>query len=298
MKALRRDQRRFTLIEVLISMSLMTIVLGATLTLFEDFSSADRRNDKQNESQDRVRHATDKLARDLRNLASPTNELPLAVDKAEPYDLVFKAADPTEASGSLNAWNTRRVRYCLDSSRPNDGRLWAQTQTWTSLAVPALPATLSCPDTSWSTQTLVADNITNTADGQDRPVFFYNGGPALEDITGVKTELFVDVEPGPNPAETRLSSGVFLRNQNRVPTAQFNVVVKNGALLLNGSASTDPEGDNLKYEWWVNGARVGTGVVLNHPVPGTGPRAATVRLTVSDSAGLKTESDPQVVTVQ
>ena len=298
MRRLRREQRGFTLIEVMISMSLMTVVLGATLTLFEDFTSADRRNGKQNEGQDMARHATDRLARELRNLASPTNELPQAVDKAEDYDIVFKAADPVQGAGSLNTWNTRRVRYCLDSSEPENARLVMQTQTWTGAAIPVMPPTVSCPDPTWSTEVVVADHITNRANGQERPAFFYQGGPALEDITGVKTNLFLDVEPGPHPAETRLSSGVFLRNQNRVPRADFGVVVKNGSLLMNGSPSQDPEGDNLKYDWYVNGSKVGSGVVLNYAMPGTGPRVASVSLKVYDPAGLEGSAGPSVVTVQ
>ena len=297
MSRLHQEQSGFTLIELLVAMTIMTVVLGATLTAFADFTNADHRNDVQNDAQDRARLATDRLARELRNLASPTNELPQAVDKAQPYDLVFQAADPVLPAGSLNTWNTRRLRYCLNASNPNDERLWMQTQTWTTPAVPPAPATGSCPDGAWSTQTLVADKLVNRIGGQDRPVFYYLGGSALVDITGVRTHLFVDVNPNETPAETPLSSGVFLRNQNRVPTAAFEVTVKPGALLFNGSASGDPEGDNLRFDWYVNGSKVDAckGVVCNYAV--TGPRVVAVTLKVYDPAGLEGVAGPRSVTV-
>ena len=295
MTRLARDEGGFTLIELLVAMSIMTVVLGATLTAFTDFTSADHRNDEQNDAQDRARVASDGLARELRNLASPTNELPQAVDKAEPYDLVFKAADPVMPAGSLNSWNTRRIRYCLDAANPSDEQLWMQTQTWTSATVPDVPATVSCPDPAWSTQTLVADKLTNREAGRDRPVFYYLGGSALEDITGVRTNLFVDVNPNASPAEVHLSSGVFLRNQNRVPKAAFDVTVKPGALVFNGSASEDPEGDNLRFEWYVGPVKVGDGVVFNYPV--TGPKVLDVTLKVYDPAGLEGVAGPEPVNV-
>jgi prepilin-type N-terminal cleavage/methylation domain-containing protein len=294
---LRRDQRGVTLIELLVGMTLTTIVLGATLTVFEGFVRADRRTGKQNDAQDRVRTATDRLARELRNVASPTEGLPEALDKAEPYDLVFKTADPVRESGSLNAWNTRRIRYCLDSSQPDDGRLWMQVQRWTTATAPPVPSTASCPSAVWPTQVIVADNIVNRSGGRDRPVFYYSGGPSLTDITGIRTDLFIDVEPAQRPAESRLSSGVFLRNQNRAPNAGFSVTLKQRTLVLNGSASRDPEGANLTYEWSVDGEPAGSDIVVSYDVPGSGPRDVNVSLTVSDPAGLKATFGPQVVRV-
>lgn len=295
MTRITRDEGGFTLIELLVAMSIMTVVLGATLTAFTDFTSADQRNQAQNDAQDRARLASDQLARDLRNLASPTNELPQAVDQAQPYDLVFLAADPVLPAGSQNTWNTRRIRYCLDASKPNDEQLWMETQTWTSATVPAVPSTASCPDSAWSTQTLVADKLVNRISGQDRPVFKYLGGPALVDINGVRTNLFIDVDPSQSPGETHLQSGVFLRNQNRVPKAAFDATVKPGAVVLNGSASEDPEGDNLRFDWYVNGTKVGDGVVFSYPV--VGPKTIAVTLKVYDPAGLEGVAGPTQVKV-
>ena len=53
-----------------------------------------------------------------------------------------------------------------------------------------------------------------------------------------------------------LGSGVFLRNQNRAPVASCTAqrAGTGKQIALNGSASEDPEGFNLKeYKWYANG---------------------------------------------
>jgi hypothetical protein len=74
------------------------------------------------------------------------------------------------------------------------------------------------------------------------------------------------VNPNERPAAVTLGSGVFLRNQNRKPIADCTALpTGNGRqVALNGSASEDPEGFNLKtYTWYVNGVKITsiTGVV-------------------------------------
>ena len=297
MMPLLKDNRGITLIEVMVAMSLSLVILSASLTMLANLTNANTRNQTVNDAQDRARVGTDGLARDLRNLASPTNELPQALDKAESYDLVFKEADPVMPGGSLNSWNIRRVRYCLDSSNTADSKLWQQVQTWTTATAPAVPSTASCPDAAWPKKMLVADKLVNRISGQDRPVFTYPGEGTLTDITGVRTSLFLDVNPGKPPAESHLATGVFLRNQNRFPDAAFDFTTKPSTIVLNGSASQDPEGDDLDYDWYINGVKVGSGLVFTYAVPGTGTRTVNVQLKVYDPAGLEGVSDTKAVTV-
>ena len=85
-----------------------------------------------------------------------------------------------------------------------------------------------------------------------RPVFGYNA-TGLQDITEVSATLYVDVNPGKPPAETvELQSAVYLRNQNRKPTALFSVEVVNNSIVLNASESTDPEEKALIYTWKID----------------------------------------------
>ena len=124
-----REEQGMTLVEVLMASVLMLIVLGATLTTFNNFERNVKTNEQQNEAQEQARRAMDLMARDLRNLASPTPYLPLAVDRHEALDLIFQSEGKEKPAGSLNAQNTTRVRYCVDAV---EDRLYRQTQTWTS----------------------------------------------------------------------------------------------------------------------------------------------------------------------
>jgi len=255
-----RDERGLTLIEVLLSSILSLLVMGASLAAFDGLQGNHKLTQQANEAQDSARQQTDRLARELRNLASPsqlTNDLsaqPQAVDVATSYDFVFRVVGDTRPAGSLNVGNVRRVRYCLNTSNPAKEVLWRQTQTWTTAAAPALPSTAACPGTGWNAGSDIqyVGNVVNRYNGADRAVFSYNSTDVLR-VSKVRTSLFIDTDPTKRPAATRLSSGVFLRNQNRIPVASFTATVTaDKRLILNGSGSEDPEGMPLKYEWYVD----------------------------------------------
>ena len=95
----RRGQAGFTLIELLVSMSIVTVVVMATISAFVSFHKNERVNRLQNESQDEARLTVERLSSQLRNLASPTDSVPKAVEKAEPFDLVFLDRRRRQAGG-------------------------------------------------------------------------------------------------------------------------------------------------------------------------------------------------------
>lgn len=265
----RSSEEGFTLVEVLIAAVLMIIVLGATLTALTSFQQNTATNQRQNDGQDQARSTLDLIARDLRNLASPVFERPEAIDRNLPLDLIVQS-EGRGTGGSLNARNTMRVRFCLAPDR----RLYRSIQTWTTAAIPNAPAATACPGTGWTTNTVVAENVVNGT----RPIFTYNA-VGLQDITEVTATLFVDVNPGTPPAETELQTSVYLRNQNRAPTALFSVEVVSGSILLNASESTDPEEKALIYTWKIDNVAAGSGILLTKPVTAGNH---TVLLNVSD----------------
>jgi prepilin-type N-terminal cleavage/methylation domain-containing protein len=294
MSARLRDESGFSLVELLTVISLMVIVMSATLTAFASFEQTTGTNQKQNEAQDAVRVGLAGLSRELRNLASPTEELPEAILRAQATDLIFQ---------SVGSNITRRVRYCLNTTTK---RLWRQLDPEPYGALPDA----TCPSTAagWGTNTVAAANVVNGT----RAVFGYNVENPLG-ITEISSTLWVDVNPGVRPLETSLQTSIFLRNQNRSPTAAFTADVNGSSIVFNGAESSDPEGRSLRFYWYdtavsTNSASCGqlpaavpqTGCVGVNAIATYTPTAAgqhQVYLVVADPAGLIDNADQDTVCI-
>jgi hypothetical protein len=276
-----RQEAGATLMELLMGMSILIVVLSASLLAFNNFQSVSSVNARQNETQDRARNAVFMLSRQLRNLAGPDEGQPQAFDKISPYDIVFKTVNRVGPPSAGNLSNVQRVRYCLDSSR----KLWTQVQQWSSATPPNPPSSTSCPDGGWANQRVIAQDLTNTFGGANRPLFVFDTADASA-VNDVRVTLWVDVNPGRAPAESQLESGVFLRNQNRVPTSEFQWTA--GAshhVILNASSSSDPEGQALTYTWKEGSQKIcNSSVVVCDWVTTAGSHSVT--LEVRDPAGL------------
>ena len=285
-----------SLVGLLIAMVIFAVVLAATLTTFDGGASATRQANERVEASDRARDAIDRVSKSLRNLASPRPDDGAAITTAGPYDLVFKTVAPAMPSGAgnLNVTNTKRVRYCLARTDPTRARLYAQTQSWQAQSAPPPPAAGPCgAPAGWTRTEVVADRITNVIGGRDRPLFTYTSAGDPTVATAIHVDLFVDPDPRSGAPETEVSSGVYLRNQNRSPKAVFTPTVTASGVVLNGSASSDPEGETLDYTWTDNGTVVGSGITFLYSPPG--PVAARlIGLTVSD--GKLTDTSTQTVT--
>ena len=287
------ERGEVSLTQLLMAMAVFIGVLGATLGVFQNSVTVNRATGDRNESQDRARRGIETLARELRNLASPTQDQPQAVDKATAFDMVFQTVEPEGPNTGLNASNVKRVRYCVQQGTATvGGKLWRQEQKWTTQTAPAVPSTSGCPATGWGSQTMVADSIVNVANGQSRPAFVFNSA-SLSDVSSIHVDMYVDLDPQRAPVETRVSTGVFLRNQNRRPTAAFTATRTAQGIVLNGSASSDPEGESLNYVWFDGSTKVGTGIVFTYAAPGNTTRSITLK--VYDPAALEGVSATQTV---
>jgi type II secretory pathway pseudopilin PulG len=282
---MRGERGEIGLAQLLVAMVIFAGVLGATLVTFQGFERLNRDANERNAAQDNARTAVDALSRKLRNLASPTPQQPQAVDRASSYDIVFQTVNANGPNTGLNAANVERVRYCLDISNPNNEKLWTQEQTWTTLNPPAAPSDVNCPGTGWDNQRIVASYITNRINGQDRPVFSFNSYTSLSDIDAIHVDLYVDDTPTHAPVASRLSSGVFLRNQNRRPTASFTATPSAKGIVLNGSVSADPEGEPLNYVWYDGTTKIGAGITFTYTA--TAGTSHNITLKVFDPAGLE-----------
>jgi serine protease len=70
---------------------------------------------------------------------------------------------------------------------------------------------------------------------------------------------------------------------NNPPTASFTKTATNLAVSVNGSASSDPDGDPLTYAWTFGDGATGSGVTASHTYAAAG--TYTIGLTVNDGRG-------------
>jgi prepilin-type N-terminal cleavage/methylation domain-containing protein len=311
MRRLRSEESGFTLIELLVAATISVIIFGTTLTVLITVMRQQQANGRQNDTQQLARQTLDRMARQLRNLASPgdlvtniqASTQPKSVDRDLPTDLIFKDVADTRPAGSLNSPNIRRVRYCLQSSgavpgttfsaSPTRQVLWMQFQTWTTAAVPAMPADTACPGSGWTSQRIVADHVVNTS---AVPLFVYSGDGGVvtgttdadrEGISRIVARIRIDADPTTFPSATGLTTGVMLRNQNRAPIASLRYTLTNPltcAVELNGAASDDPESKPLQYAWYIDGVKQAETGVLVQKVVAKGTHSYS--LSVYDPAGL------------
>jgi prepilin-type N-terminal cleavage/methylation domain-containing protein len=271
-----RDERGFTLLELLVVMSLALVILGATLTAFNAFERRSKQTQTLNDAAQVARNSMDHAAHQLRNLANQDpSQKTTTIALAKKDDLVFQTSDPSRK------W----VRYCLattstgiagtTNTSTSRARLW-ESETNTS-ATPTAAMLGACPGsldpsgtTGWVKRTVVADYVVNKY-GRDLPTFSYSCAPTapscdpLNDtndyarITNINAQIVVDPNPGRSPAELRVVSGIYLRNQNEKPVASFTYSPVAGSpktVILNASSSSDPEARTLAYDWFLGNGTV------------------------------------------
>ena len=318
----RQGERGFTLVELLIAMTLAVVVFGATLDVLINYTHEETGATERIDSQDSARLGIDRIVRQLRNIASPVTS-PKLLERATPYDVVFQtiaSAGTNNTSCGSNTTCTERVRYCIPqdtvSGTRADEQVIGETQTWTTSTPPSSPwssdssVDIACPDnplpSGVTKSVVVAPYVTNRYQQRtDRPAFTFNNGSAPSDLGSVFTvqlDLFVNPNPDTPAAESEVRSGAFLRNQPRSPVATFTYTdTGSGGVLLNGGTSYSPDGEDLTYNWTCTSASCpdNSGLTLSNQGlvnwrPGAG--TYTVQLTVTDQTGL-TAISTQSVTV-
>lgn len=308
-----RDHDGYSLPEVLIVLTLSTVLLGATLLTFANFNRNEQHATELNEQVERARNGLDILSRHLRNLARPGATIsgfgttPSLV-RAAGYDVIFQTSSPERT------W----VRYCLSTSGTHGGRpispdrsvLFEATST-TSTLTAGMAA--SCPGTGWTATRTVTDVAVNRTAGLDRPVFSYSCpgmavcGTDLLKVKGIRSDLYLDLDVRDRPLAERVSTAIHLRNQNEPPVAEGTWRPGSvRSVLLNASGSTDPEGRTLQYYWFVGAPPAGWGCGQTPPLTsnyligitatlnGTSGTSQLVTLVVCDPGALGSQ---QAITV-
>jgi type II secretory pathway pseudopilin PulG len=264
-------ERGVTLVELMFGTAISLFVLGASLTTFNSLYRVSHVNDVRNDATELARNALDLQTRQLRNLAKRVASP--VIDTLGPYDLIFQTSDPSRT------W----VRYCLDTTTSpasaERARLWTGELEVASASI-ASPVTAAmrtgCPGTGWTRTRIVTDYVTNKRGGLDRPVLQYTciTGPnctptagSYDQVVNISAQLLVDTTPGTGPAEMRVKSSVYLRNQNQAPDASFvwTNASTSRTIVLNAAGTIDYEGRTMDYYWFEQTMPAAASIDCAHP---------------------------------
>jgi prepilin-type N-terminal cleavage/methylation domain-containing protein len=286
------DERGLTLIELLVASMLMLIISAAALTTLDQMVRLGGNSERRLDQQDRVRTAARSIVHELRDVAA-SPERPTIIEQSDDYDIVFKTVVDGASSGE-NTMHLQRVRYCLAGDR-NSATVRQQTQTWTEATPPAIPSSATCPSDAWGSSKVVAEDITNRAGSQERPIFNYRRTAAGE-VQSISVKLYLDADRSLEPPEALAETGIFLRNQNRLPVATFTATPAGiGHILLNASDSVDPEDQPLEVRWFDGSKAIGRGTIFDYNAKTRGAHQITVEVT--DVGGLVGRYGPVSVVV-
>ncbi|MCK9248659.1 MAG: prepilin-type N-terminal cleavage/methylation domain-containing protein [Solirubrobacteraceae bacterium] len=217
-----RDDAGFTLVEMLVTMSIATVVLFAILQSADVFSRSAESSRDLADTQDTGRATLRVLVAELRQTrpSAPGAESPIVTvggGAVSRRDLIAATYLPDSAQGAPG-W----VRYCVSA----DGRsLYAGHATGSSLPTP-LPA-CGTDGGGWTHELLVDDRL------RDPNVFSYvtdadTGGAACQptapadavclpspaDVRGIGLRLSIADRPSDADARTVLQGAVSLRNRS------------------------------------------------------------------------------------
>jgi prepilin-type N-terminal cleavage/methylation domain-containing protein len=286
-----RSERGFTLTEVLVAITISSLILGAAVTAFTGFLTQSATADRAANSQDTARNALDQMAIQLRSATSNAATGNQPIEAFSSYSLVWLAPIPG-TSTTNNPLGLRHIRYCVDASNANNEKLWLQTAPFSTTSNRNWPATGSCPANSWPTATIVGENIVNVV--QNTPMFV-TPTDSQGNVTDVNVNALVDVDPAKSPPATSVRTSVTLRNLNHAPNAVVSCAAGlTGHALCDASASSDSDNQTLTFAWTVDGSNVGeTSYKLDKGSLVSGS-THTFAVTVTDSGGLSSSASQSV----
>jgi prepilin-type N-terminal cleavage/methylation domain-containing protein len=282
-----RSERGFTLTELLVAITISSLILGAAVTAFTSFLTQSATADRAADSQDTARNALDQMAIQLRSATSNAATGNQPIEAAGDYNLVWLAPIPG-TSTTNNPFGLRHIRYCVDARNPQNEKLWLQTAPFSTTSNRNWPSTGSCPANAWPTALVVGENLVNVL--QNTPLFV-TPTDSQGNVTDANVNALVDVDPNNSPPATSVRTSVTLRNLNHAPAAVISCAAGlTGHALCDASASSDSDNQALTFAWTVDGSNVGeTSYKLDKGSLVSGS-THTFAVTVTDSGGLSSSA--------
>lgn len=224
----------FTLVEVLVAMTIAVFVLFGILQVLDSFSSNAARQTKITDANAQTRVAMDRIVRDLRQART--------VEVAAADDLVYTVTDSATA--------VRRERVCLDAAN----RLWRSSVTTTTAPATPIAAGTPCPTAGGGAFLITSLYSANSA---GNPLFTYDSATAanVRNI-GLTFSLNAGNRGRTDTSTLRASAFVRAQSETALPVDEDDITISCAGsgiptLTLSGSAGpltvtyTDVDGNAL-----------------------------------------------------
>ena len=253
------DERGFTLVELLVAMTMSILILFGILNTLDNFSSNAARQTRVTDANDQVRRAMDRIVADLRQAAT--------IEVAAPNNLAYAVKDSTSV--------TRHERVCLDSSQ----------RLWRSSGSTATTAAMTCPSAGASRLTPLT-----SANSASNPLFRYDTtSPTADAARSIGLTFAFNAGNVRNNDVSTLRASAFRRSKGETATTSPVTITTTSCsssnvptLKLTSTAGpvtvqyTDTSGNVL------GSGSAGTSVVLSSATP----TATTVLANVTTSTGI------------
>jgi hypothetical protein len=288
-----RSERGFMLTELLIACVMTVAILATAVGVFAKFANEQSRTERQGRAEDAARQVLDRISTDLRSAMSDGTSGSQPIEVHSSTNLVYLAPSAS-ASLTNNPRGLVHTRYCLDTSNAQNEVLWYQTLGYNSATQKTPPSSTSCPDSTYTTQQVVASFIVNQLQSPVKALFT-TPTDSTGNVIDAYMNAYVDVDPSKDPAATDLQSSVTLRNLNHPPTAQLNCQgTATGHVLCDASASVDSDSQSLSFAWRMDGNTV-AGTTYNLDQSGLVSKSShTFTVTVTDSSGVSSSASQTV----
>jgi prepilin-type N-terminal cleavage/methylation domain-containing protein len=190
----RRSEAGFTLVELLAAMAISMLVLFATLTTLDTFSSNASRQTRLTDANEQVRSVVDRVVADLRQATT--------IEVADANDLVYTVTD--------SATQIRRERLCLDASQ----QLWRVSRTRRTASASPFTSGSSCPSSSRGVKVTQLKSVNSATN----PMFRYDAtAPSAVRSIGVTVSL--DAGNGGRTDTSTLRASTFVRSKSETAAA-------------------------------------------------------------------------------